>query len=116
MIRRSWTTTAVVAAFALLVAASFFFADAKTDHAVNVARAEAVKEAARADEGICRIAQSNRVRIIAGTEGLLALIRNPSSAETPERAAARAHAIEVLEAQLADAKSPFPEPCTDYSL
>lgn len=114
--RRSWTPALAIAFFTLIVILSFGFAKAQADRAIESARHGAEAEAARADRGICQIAVTNRSNIIAGTEGLLSLIRQPIEAESATRTAARQHAIEELERQLAEARKPFPAPCAEYRL
>lgn len=115
MIRRSWLTTIVVAAFAVLVAVSFLFADAKADHAVAVAKQEAIRsataEAARADDAICRIAATNRHQSIVLLEAFEASLQarpNPDPVRQAENVA-------LVDRLLADATAPFPQPCTRYS-
>lgn len=100
----------------LTTSVGFKFTDWRTDEAVQKGReaavAEATAEARRADDAICRIARTNRQKSVALLEGVKLYIED-QPADDP---ADRARVLAFLDVQLADAREPFPEPCTRYSL
>lgn len=112
---KGWAPGIAVLVITLISLSGFFFADAKTDHAVKVAKnaavAEATRESKRADDAICRIARTNRtqsiVLLVAFQDAIVAR-PNPD----PDR---QAENVALVEGLLAEARAPFPEPCTRYT-
>lgn len=93
----------------------FIFTDLRTDDAVRVAKREVRAESARADEGICVIARSNRLTIIDVLRNGRAIV-GAIMPGSPEEAAQQAASLRFYDEQIERAREPFPAPCTDYSL
>lgn len=114
--RRAWAPSIAIALFAVIQVFGFGFARMEADRAIRegkeAAVAEAEREALRADEAICRIARTNRI----ATVGFIEAFKVYISAQPPSDPAERAAVLAALDAEIADARLPFPEPCAAFSL
>lgn len=75
-------------------------------------RDEAIeREQTRADDAICRIAASNRTQSIV----LLVAFQEAVRARPNENPVRQAENVALVDRLLADARAPFPQPCTRYT-